>query len=258
MNLRPPTALAVFASLWMIALQAVAALEPVATFEQANRLYEQGRFAESAAAYETLRGSRVSSPALFFNLGNAYFKAGETGRAIAAYLEAERLTPRDPDLNANLRFARETANARVTQPAWRRALRSLSLNEWTILAAAAAWFWLGLLTATKLRPAWARPLRTSQRLGIAWLLVSCATLGAACNDRFGQRPAVIVAKEAVVRYGPLDDSQSHYTLHDGAEVNILDSNQEWFQIGDPQNRIGWVKQAQLIEVGAQRPPAVRR
>jgi hypothetical protein len=253
MNLRLPTAMTVFVSICMVGLQAVAALEPVAAFEQANWLYEQGKFAEAAAAYETLRAARVGSPALLFNLGNAYFKAGETGRAIAAFLEAERLTPRDPDVNANLRFARETANARVTQPVWRRALRSLSLNEWTILAATAAWLWLALLTATKLRPTWARPLQIWQRLGLAWLLVSCATLGAACNDRFGQRPAVIVAKEAVVRYGPLEESQSHYTLRDGAEVNVLDSNQGWVQISDAQNRVGWVKQEQLVEVGAQKP-----
>src|SRR4051794_29504249 len=71
-----------------------------AAFDQANKLYEQGKFAEAAGAYEKLAQSTPASPALYFNLGNAWFKAGQSGRAIAAYRRAEILAPRDP----NLRF----------------------------------------------------------------------------------------------------------------------------------------------------------
>jgi Flp pilus assembly protein TadD len=61
---------------------------------------------EAAAAYEQILTNGAVSPALYFNLGNAHFKAGQLGRAIAAYRQAERLTPRDPDVRANLQFAR--------------------------------------------------------------------------------------------------------------------------------------------------------
>ena len=77
-------------------------------FDTANKLYEEGKFAEAAAAYESLVQSRQVSAALYFNLGNAWFKSGQIGRAIAAYRQAEQMTPRDPDLRANLQFARET------------------------------------------------------------------------------------------------------------------------------------------------------
>ena len=58
-------------------------------FDQANRLYEQGKYAEAASAYENLLHADSNSPALYFNLGNARFKAGQSGRAIAAYRQAE-------------------------------------------------------------------------------------------------------------------------------------------------------------------------
>src|SRR5580765_1961801 len=67
-------------------------------FDQANRLYEQGKYAMAATAYEKLLQSEPASPALYFNLGNAWFKAGQSGRAIAAYRQAEMLAPRDPNL----------------------------------------------------------------------------------------------------------------------------------------------------------------
>ena len=58
---------------------------PSTEFDAANRLYEQGKFKEAIAAYEALAKSGSVSPALFFNLGNSFYKAGEIGRAIGSY-----------------------------------------------------------------------------------------------------------------------------------------------------------------------------
>ncbi len=82
-----------------------------AAFQSANKLYEENKFAEAASAYQKLVESGKASSALFFNLGNALFKAGQIGRAIVAYREAEQLAPRDPDVRANLQFARNQPNA---------------------------------------------------------------------------------------------------------------------------------------------------
>ena len=65
-------------------------------FEAANKLYEEGKYADAAASYERLlQGGQVSA-ALYFNLGNAAFKSSQIGRAIAAYRQAERIAPRKP------------------------------------------------------------------------------------------------------------------------------------------------------------------
>jgi tetratricopeptide (TPR) repeat protein len=231
------------------ALCARASGDPALAFAEANRLYEQGKFTEAAAAYEGIRASGAVSPALLFNLGNAWFKAGETGRAIAAYHEALQLSPRDPDLLANLRFARESVGARRAEPAWRRGLRSLTLNEWALLASAALWLWLGMVTVGVLRPGWRSALGVWRRLAFAALFAGVVITVAAWLDRARHPLAVVVAEEAVVRYGPIDESQSHYTLRDGAEVELLDRNGDWFQVRDAQRRTGWVKAAQVVVPG---------
>ena len=97
-------ALALLVQLIVVCLPLHSRAELSATaFDSANKLYEQGKFSDAAAAYEKLLHSGQASTALYFNLGNAYFKAGQIGRAIAAYDQAEQFTPRDPDLGATMR-----------------------------------------------------------------------------------------------------------------------------------------------------------
>src|SRR6266446_10846926 len=98
-------------------------------FDQANRLYEQGKFAEAATAYENLVPSAPASAAVYFNLGNAWYKAGQSGRAIAAYRQAEKLAPRDPNLRFNLNFVRKKVSGSDSIPAegWRYWLSTLTL-----------------------------------------------------------------------------------------------------------------------------------
>src|SRR5208337_1300274 len=139
----------------------VRAEDPGAAFDAANRLYEQGKYSEAAAAYQKLVQAGQVSAALYFNLGNACFKAGTLGRALAAYRQAEALAPRDPDLRANIQFARDQAQGpTLALSRWQKVLGRLSLNEWTILAAAAVWVAFLLLGAGQLWPAIQAPLRS--------------------------------------------------------------------------------------------------
>ena len=211
-------------------------------FDAGNKLYAQGKFAEAAGAYEKLTQSGTVSPALYFNLGNACFKASQLGRAIAAYRHAERLTPRDPDIGANLQFARNQVQGPTLRPGrWERWLGTLNLNEWTGLAGIALWLTFGLLTLRELRPHLARSLRTWTLVAGAGsaMLIACLTLAWTGQSR--HQTAIVTVKEATVRNGPLDESPSAFTANDGAELRVLDRKDDWLQVTDGTRRVGWVK-----------------
>ena len=87
------------------------AKEVSAEFDQANKLYEEGKYSEAAAVYEKAVKAGQVSAALCFNLGNALFKAGQPGRALVWYRRAEALSPRDPDIQANLQFVRKNVTS---------------------------------------------------------------------------------------------------------------------------------------------------
>ncbi len=225
-------------------------------FDAANKLYEQGKFADAAAAYEKLLASGVKSGALHFNLGNAWFKAGQNGRAIAAWRKAESADPRDPSLRFNLQFARKRvlgADA-PAGPVWQRALEGLTLNEWTVLAAVLVWIWFLLLALRELKPPLRRALAGyTATAGLGALLVTLC-LAAAAGLEFNTRPAVVIVPEAIARTGPLDEAKVLHQLRDGTEVVVLDKKevavgdrkQSWLQVRDAARRTGWVKSDQLI------------
>jgi hypothetical protein len=63
----------VFAMLLLVS-RCVRAGDVSAAFDQANKLYEQGKYAEAATAYGKLAESGQMSAALYFNLGNAFLE----------------------------------------------------------------------------------------------------------------------------------------------------------------------------------------
>ena len=225
----------------------VLAEPPTAKFDDANKLYEQGKFAEAAVSYEKLLQAGQASEAVFFNFGNALFKGGHIGRAIAAYQQAQRITPRDPDVRANLQFARNQVQGPTLQPerVWRW-LGKLTLNEWTWLATAAVWLCFLFLSLMQLRPG-LRPLLKAYSLWIGVLAIALCTCFSAAFyfDRLAHR-AIVVAQEAVARQAPVEESQSAFTLHDGAELQILDQKDQWLQVQADQKRIGWVRKEALL------------
>ncbi len=222
------------------------AQNPQSAFEEANKLYYEGKFSDATVAYEKLLASRFVSPALYFNLGNAWFKSGQIGRAIVAYKMARKLTPHDPDVRANLQFARNQIQGPSYSPnRWERELNKLSLDEWTLLAAGAVWLWLLLVTALQWRPSWKLSLR-GYVIGLALVSVAfCCCLAASIYQTRVVQTAVLIAPEAVVRSGPLDESQNAFVLHDGAELRVLDRKDQWLLVTTGPRRVGWLRLEQV-------------
>ncbi len=220
-------------------------------FEKGNELYEKGQFPEAAATYEEMLRAGEVSPALYFNQGNAYFKSGQIGRAIFNYRLANQLAPRDPDIRANLQFARNSVNAGAGTGSawWQRTIQRLTLDEWTLLVTVVFWTWLLVLALGQWRPSMKPSLR-GLTLAAAAALVVCGTgFALAWNARYRVEWAIVVAREAVVRNGPLDESPSYYTVHDGVELEVLDTKEDWLQVTDAARRTGWLRRPQAVTLG---------
>jgi tetratricopeptide (TPR) repeat protein len=219
----------------------------VTGFEAANKLYAQSQFAAAATAYEQLIATGAISPALYFNLGNARFRAGQIGRAIAAYRRAGELAPRDPDVRANLQFARNRVpGPKLGATWWQRWIGSLSVTEWLILTTVAVWLTLGLFIARQIKPTLAASLRPWTWLGAATCVIFFVGAKLASTQSAARTLAIIAVPEATVRNGPFDESPAAFTAHDGAELRALDRKDDWLQVTDGMSRVGWVKQDAVV------------
>src|SRR5436189_5320509 len=74
-------------------------------FAKANTEFAAGNFKAAIADYQAVVGSGEWSANLFYDLGNAYFRHGDLGRAILNYVRALRLDRLHPEAAANLRIA---------------------------------------------------------------------------------------------------------------------------------------------------------
>jgi uncharacterized protein YgiM (DUF1202 family) len=233
-------------------LCSVRAAAPETRFEEANGLFERGDFPAAATAYQQVLADGQGSVALFFNLGNALFKAGEFGQAIYFYRQAERSSPRDPDVRANLQFARkEIAGAFApAKSGWKRFFQVLSESEWAWLAALFGTVWFVLLALREVLPQLRVQLQVPARIAAIVAIVFGICCGLSHNAWSVVNEAVIVAEKVNARYGPLADSKAAFILKDGEEVSLTGEKGDWIRVNDSTGRSGWVQRSDLKRIGA--------
>jgi tetratricopeptide (TPR) repeat protein len=218
------------------------AAEISSDFENANRLYEKGDYAAASAAYQKAAEQGRVSAALLFNLGNAAFKNGQPGRAIAAYRKAQALAPRDPDIRANLRFARESVPGNTSRMSvGERLARIFTLREAAVISTALVWVWFGLLATGQMRPQWKNQLRLWQTAAGVFAVVFAGYYWANCFYQLSHASVVVTAAgSSAVRFGPLEESQTSYSVRDGNELRIVGRKDAWVQVSDASGRVGWI------------------
>ena len=134
MNLRR-NSFRILVVIWLLGLAVPRWRLRVDDFKAANQLYDAGKFAEAAAAYEKIEPKTAH---VYYNLGNAWFRQGKLGLAVLNYERARRLAPRDPDILANLKFAQQRLGVdevntppRAVQRFLRSVIESRTSTEWS-------------------------------------------------------------------------------------------------------------------------------
>jgi tetratricopeptide (TPR) repeat protein len=227
-----------------------AAENPSAALSQANEAYVAGDYTQAIAGYQSLVAAGHRHPLLHYNLGNAYLRQGELGRAIASYRRATAGAPRNQDVRANLAFARKSARDAVAPPeppmvwrtifAWHYALAPAEL--WLALVVLNLVLWA--LLALRL---WRRHEALTWAAAIAGVLVVACGASLALRSVAPSRVAVVVPREVEVRSGLRDDTVLRFKLHAGSEVAVREERDGWLRIALPDGEQGWI-QAEAAEV----------
>lgn len=212
-----------------------------ADFARANQEYAHSNFKEAISGYETLVRSGQWSANVFYNLGNAYFRAGDFGRAILNYERALALERHHPEATANLQIARDEARALEIQQSWpERYLQFASTNQYSVAAGIA--FWAGIFCIVGL--IFARR-RSAAMMGISILslLVVAIAILAIYQLEYGSKGralAIVTGKEVQARLATADTANSVLALPPGSEIKILSTRGDWVYATLPNNLRGWI------------------
>ena len=222
-------------------------------------MYEKGRFQEAVQTYEQLVEKGIQDASLFYNLGNAHYKAGDLGRAILNYERARRLAPREADILANLEYTRSKALDRYESEAvsplkgWVHLASSyLTLNELSLVALGS--FWLIAILILVYRHSRSGRMRSVVQAALILVVllfgVSAFTLGSRVYLESNSPGAIIVTDSVEILSGPGEDYITEFSLHAGAQVIIQETRGQWVRVALPGEEFqGWAPLETVERIG---------
>lgn len=233
----------------LITLASPAVLEDFAAGKTA---YREGNHALAAEKFAAVAEAEPGNAAVFYNLGNALFQAGELGEAVACYERALRLDPGLEAARVNLEKVLERTQRNLARPLpadWRQAL-----FFWAdglrpgIATGLALFFWWGLLTlvtAAQVRriPYW----KTAAAVGCALLAL---TAGAAWSKANPVPLAVAVDTEVPVYFSRSTEDTPRFMLYEGDRVAVERTAQNWALVSTVGGERGWLARAAIVPVDA--------
>jgi tetratricopeptide (TPR) repeat protein len=210
-------------------------------FAKANQEYAAGHFKEAIAEYAALVQKREYSTNLFYDLGNAFFRAGDFGKAILNYERTLALDRHHPEAAANLQIARDDARAlELPQSGLDRLLKFGTLNQYAIVGAVAFWLsafcLIGLIFARR---------RSAGVIALSIFSLSIFALATAAifwidNGSKGRALAIVTGSGVEARLATADSANSVLALPTGSQVRILSKRGDWIYAALPNNLRGWI------------------
>ncbi|MCK5012900.1 MAG: tetratricopeptide repeat protein [Candidatus Omnitrophica bacterium] len=218
--------------------------EALSRFVSAGMAYKDGQYEEAITKYTQIIEGGLQSGAVYYNLGNSYFKKGDMGRAILNYERAKSLIPRDSDLNFNNRYVssrinRYSAGEKINflDRTMKSYIEFYTINEMVMILVGAI-FVLGMVFLLSLYLNWPRSFIQGMAAFLS-LIVMIYAVGLVVKIQYARDLAVVVTA-AESYFEPRDDSTVHFKLSEGMKAKIMRPESNWIKIERLDGKRGWV------------------
>lgn len=243
---------------WVVCLGilfgAAAAQSQDAMYSSANRALSDEDYQTASKLYEDILAQGYEHDALYYNLGNAYYRQGHTGLAVWAYEKGLRLNPRNVDLKYNLSIVNAQIRDRIPEPEmlfivkWYRCLKSSFSMRYFIFVGVALFFLAGLLYNIH---------RLVFRLPFGMTFIGILIIAGLISHGFAldkywdisdTQEAVVTEEEVPAYSAPFQRSDLVlFKVHEGVKVEVVQSQESWMEIILLDGNKGWI-QARSVRV----------
>ncbi len=225
--------------------------------DEARDLYKK-----AALRFERIvREGGIENGAIYYNIGNSYFRMGDIGRAILSYRRAGEYLPNDPNLRQNLEYARSRRMDKIEERQKTKVLKTLFFWHYDFSIRTRS-----ICFAVSFVLMWAFALLRLyvRRASVTWGIGVCASLallfaGSLLVQAVGERkekPGVVVSPVVVARKGDSESYEQSFKepLHAGTEFCVIEDRGKWYNIQLADSRRCWVpvEDVELVSAGSGR------
>ena len=227
------------------------------TLKEAEEAYAKEDYTQAIELYESVLKSYGESAMVYYNLGNAYYKAGKVAPAILNYERVLLLNPGDSDTRFNLQVARQKTVDKIEPigefflTRWIGTVEDVySADGWAKWGVASFVLFIGCLVLFFFSK-WIRLKKIGFFAGICFLLISLvANLFAdSQQDKLLHRAdAIVFASTVTVKSSPDASGTDLFILHEGTKVTIKSTLGEWSEIQLEDGNVGWMPNKEIQQI----------
>ena len=228
---------------------------PDSLWNAANEAYAQESWEDAVNDYTAIAEASMESAPLWCNLGSAWYKSGNLGKAILCYERALKLDSSYEDAKYNLELLNAMKLDRLESvpelilATWVKNLgRMLDSDLWAVCFLVFLVLTLAMVLLFILGSS-ATSRRAGFFTGVVCLLLAVASLSFSLwqkNEYMKADKAIIMKPVSSVKSSPSGDSAKDlFVLHEGTKVQVLDNVGGWSNIELSDGRQGWLPSSDI-------------
>lgn len=232
--------------------------------QTADSAYSADNFSLAEALYLKSVDMNGTSPEIYYNLGNTYYRQGNLGKAVLYYERSLKLDPTNADARANLEFVKskivdkETSDASLVSRLWENVVLQFKADTWAAIALVLfSIFLAGILTYLFSESIMIRKISFFGGLGVFLLcIVSVIISFSAANRMTTNKYAIILPPSVQLSTTPRDarnQTEEAFLLHEGTKVVIVDSissqsGGKWYEVLVGNQDRAWLKASEVERI----------
>ena len=243
-----------FIVILFISVSSIFANQAEALMNEANQLYQNKQYEEAITKYNSILEDDYESVALYYNLGNSYYRSAQIGFAILNYERGLKLDPSNEDLLYNLSIVKARAVDKIKEVPklfivewWELLISAFPTTMWQIVVLA---FYLLLLGSITLY--FVTKSGTTQRLtifasliGLTGAIFFSIILFAHVQRETSTDYGVLTTNTISAKQSPNELSNDLFVIHEGLKVAVHEVFGEWYKIKLSDGKVGWLPKNSL-------------
>jgi len=223
----------------------IASPDYLGNFNQGNEEYKKGNYDKALVFYEKIN---ISSPELYFNMGQCFYNLEYKGKALYYYTLANKLSPRDKKtikVLTELKNELTRAGAVINTPEKLPVIDFFSLNEmFTVLFI----FIIIVFTAAIVN------IKTKKDrfwfYFICWTIIFLVSISIVISISKNSEYVIIVSTSAEIRYSQDIDTKPFTSVLEGSELKVFSKENGWVMVAaklDGSSK-GWIPEKDVLVV----------